>query len=207
VVNSPDQIDWKALPKQFVMKSNHANAQVKIVRDKATLDKKEAEALCQKWLSSVYGKNSNEYWYSEIPPKIYFEELLLDDDKVAADYKVHVFNGCAEVIQVVQGREGRAEEVYLDKNWKPLDFVMANPLMNNFPKKPKEYKDLLCFSEKLADGCDYLRLDFYIISRGCILGEITLAHLAGWGKTISLNSKSDEEVDLALGGLWSLKNL
>jgi len=72
VVESSKEIDWEALPQQFVMKSNHANAQVEIVRDKNQLDKAKAEALCDQWLSSTYGQQSNEYWYAEIPPKVFF---------------------------------------------------------------------------------------------------------------------------------------
>lgn len=202
IVDSPKQIDWDALPNQFVMKSNHGNAQVKIVRDKKALNKKEAEALCQTWLNSVYGQNSNEYWYAEIPPKVYFEELILEGNEVAADYKVHVFNGEPKLIQKISGRFGKPHETFYFSDWSLAPYRLTYP-KGKKSKKPEALNKVLELSSSLAKEIDYIRVDFYLIGNKVFFGELTFAPAAGWDQwKVDSGELTPHQVDKEIGAWW-----
>ena len=54
VWDSFDQIDFAKLPQQFVLKTNHASAQIIVCKDKATFDKKKAKKKFDRWMSDCF---------------------------------------------------------------------------------------------------------------------------------------------------------
>lgn len=202
VVDSESEIDWDALPGAFVMKSNHANAQVKIVRDKSDLDKDAAEILCGQWLSSVYGESSNEYWYAQIEPKVFFEELLDEKDGVASDYKVHCFHGKPKLIQKISGRYKDTREIFYYPDWTPSPYRLTYPKAS-LTEKPKKLEEMLEFASKLAEEMDYVRVDFYLLNDRVCFGEMTFAPAAGWDAwKVEGDVKTALEVDREIGSWW-----
>ncbi|HOV04213.1 MAG TPA: ATP-grasp fold amidoligase family protein, partial [Kaistiaceae bacterium] len=70
------EIDFDALPKSFVIKTNNDSGTVIIVPDKDTLDRTEAERRVERALSNVYGAAHGEWAYAHITPKVFVEESL-----------------------------------------------------------------------------------------------------------------------------------
>lgn len=203
-VDDPKKIDWKILPKRFVMKSNHANAQVKIVHNKNKLDKKEAEALCQTWLNSVYGEQSNEYWYADIKPLIYFEEFLgSSSGKPAEDYKLFVYHGECKVIQVDHNRLDGLKRSLMTPKWEELPVTIKYP-QGALPQKPEGLEKMIKVAEKLSNRLSpFFRIDLYNIDGKIYFGEVTLSPGAGWSKITDINKKDDPlKADLYLGQWW-----
>ncbi len=204
VIEDPKEIDWADLPNQFVMKSNHSNGQVKIVKDKQKLDIKRAEKICRQWLSSVYGGGSNEYWYKKIKPKVYFEQLLETGNTPLMDYKFFMFNGSCKLIQVDQDRFNSHQRVIYDENWNLLP-LRLNYKQGKHTSKPKDLQKMISHAESLASNYDFMRVDLYHTKQNVFFGEITLAPEAGWGKwsTTSVKSSKDSySIDKEIGLYW-----
>ena len=208
VLKRPDDLDYKSLPNTFALKSNHANAQVLIVHDKYLYSYQQLRSVAAKWLSSVYGRNSNESWYSQITPKIYAEEVISPRKGVRpAELKVHVFNGKARLLQFLQRTEGsELKEVYLTHRWLPLPFVMQNQRLAIRPDRPTYLSNLLADAERIAQRLNYVRIDFYLLEAQYFFGEVTFAHLAGWGRFIRSKQRDSPiqsyKLDLRIGRFW-----
>ena len=66
---SADEIDWYALPDQFVLKCNHGCAYNIVCQDKSTFDKRGAKKLLNRWLKEDFGAFNIEVHYSKIKPR------------------------------------------------------------------------------------------------------------------------------------------
>jgi hypothetical protein len=101
----PDAIPFDDLPDRFVVKPTHASGWVQLVTNKATLERAALIALCEDWLKRSYYEEQWEQVYKHVEPRIIVEEFI-DDGSGAAlnDYKLFVFDGTVEMIQVDVGR-------------------------------------------------------------------------------------------------------
>lgn len=204
VTEDPKDINWADLPNQFVMKSNHSNGQVKIVKDKQKLDIKRAEKICRQWLNSVYGRESNEYWYQEITPKVYFEQLLETGSTPLMDYKFFIFNGCCKLIQVDQERFNNHQRLIYDQNWNLLS-LRLNHKQGKHISKPKNLQKMISYAESLASNHDFMRVDLYHTKRNIFFGELTLSPGAGWEKWSTTSTKKPKDsysIDKEIGLYW-----
>ena len=71
----PGEIPFEALPDRFVVKPTHGSGWVRIVRDKAALDRRALVAECERWLKQSYYEITREWVYKGIVPEILVEEL------------------------------------------------------------------------------------------------------------------------------------
>ena len=71
----PGEIPFDALPDRFVVKPTHGSGWVRIVRDKAALDRRALVAECERWLKQSYYEITREWVYKGIVPEILVEEL------------------------------------------------------------------------------------------------------------------------------------
>lgn len=72
-----DEIDFDALPNQFVLKTNNGSGTNLIVRDKTLLNKKRVRRLINDWLDTDFAfYNPFEFQYADIPPKIIAEQFM-----------------------------------------------------------------------------------------------------------------------------------
>jgi hypothetical protein len=70
------EIDFDALPDAFVIKANHDCGTVILVRDKAKLNRREAEARIESALKKLYGWEYGEWAYAYVKPRVLIEEFL-----------------------------------------------------------------------------------------------------------------------------------
>ena len=190
-----DDIDFASLPDKFVMKCTHACAFNEIVYDKASLDIKESKKKFDKWLATDYGKKTVEPHYSKIKPRIIIEELLLENNELPVEYKIHVFNGIAKYMYVVTGRN---KEIHYNNyliDWKDFDEAQ----FNHWTKSEKEIKKPLCWAEavklaeSLASPFPFVRVDLYIINNKIYISEMTFTPAKG-----TLTFKDDKS-DFVIG--------
>lgn len=78
VYDSVEQIDWRTLPDEFVMKCTHDSGSVIICKDKKQLDKADAERKMREGLSHTFTKYNKEYPYAGVKPRIIVEKLMHD---------------------------------------------------------------------------------------------------------------------------------
>ena len=89
-----DEIDFDALPNQFVLKCNHGSGMNIIVRDKKDFDIESAREKINAWLAIDYGALYIEPHYNNIPKKIIAEKFMTDNENFdLIDYKFLCFDG------------------------------------------------------------------------------------------------------------------
>ena len=120
VVSDAGQIDWSALPREYVCKPSHSWDRAVVVYEQASVDAtlpswaeeggsgmhvlhpdrvntKVVTARLNAWLRERHGWGPGSAWewcYRDIPPRILVEELLTDEDgRLPDDLKCWVING------------------------------------------------------------------------------------------------------------------
>ena len=80
VWDSVDEIDWDALPNQFVLKTTHGGGGggVVICKDKSSFDRREAVAKLQESLDSDIYINFREWPYRNVHKRIIAEQYMVD---------------------------------------------------------------------------------------------------------------------------------
>lgn len=199
--DSFEDIDFSELPDKFVLKANHGSGYNLIVSDKSKLNLGVAKKLCNGWLKQNYGRDNLEPQYSAIPPKLIVEEFLENKGHGLDDYKVHCFKGEPMFIQHMVGRGNKNVEMcFYDTRWCRLSLTNSNySIYSEKISAPKTLTELLEVAKVLADGFNYVRVDFYVLEDGTLkFGEMTFTPAAGIMKW------KPEEYDLKLGEMMIL---
>lgn len=198
VADRPEDIDFEALPNQFVVKSNHGSGNNLIVTDKSQFDQAAFMQEVEGWLKAPYGLRNHEWAYTQIPRKIMVETLLLDQGgSIPADYKFSMIHGTCSFIQVDQGRYGNFTRALFDANWQYLDVAWKRAQGAQLPP-PARLDDMLALAERLSAEFDYIRVDFYALNDRIYLGELTNYPARGRGRF------KPAEFDFEVGRRWSL---
>lgn len=175
-------IDFEALPAQFVLKCTHDSGGVVICKDKANLDRNAAIVKLQKGWGKNYYRYSMEYPYRDVQPRIIAEQFLSDNGTELCDYKVHCFNGEPRVILVCKDRHAASglTEDFFTTEWEHLGVRRPeHPNATQPIERPEELKELLELSCVLAAGIPFVRVDFYIIQHKIYFGELTFFPASG----------------------------
>lgn len=177
-----DDIDFDRLPDRFALKTNHGSATNIIVDDKSRLDINDAREKFNFWMSINFAfQFGYQLQYRDIKRKIIAEEFIDNGGNDLFDYKIHCFNGVPEYIEYIGGRRDSAHEIYFDMDWNPVDFYDAVfPRYEKIPSKPECLGKLRELAERLSEGWNYVRVDFYVLDNGDIkFGEMTFTPGSG----------------------------
>lgn len=193
-----DDIDFDALPDQFVLKCNHDSGGLAICKDKKTFDQENAKKKINKSLKDNFFYIGREYQYKNINPRIICEKFISDNGNVPMDYKIYCFNGKPDVILVCKNRfrndSHRAQYLYFDQNWNFVPLNKGDELSENPNiEKPKNLDKMLSIARKLSEDFIFARIDLYNIEGKIYFGEITLTPNSGFDPDIT------EETDLYFG--------
>ena len=166
VWQNPDEIDFKALPKQFVLKCNHNSGKgLCICRNKDELDVEAVRAALHKGINENYYLHGREWPYKDVPRKIICEKFMENKGKRQGlmDYKFYCFHGKPEYLYVSENLEKHTDAriSFLNLDWSFADFGRSDfkPL-KILPPKPVNFSKMLLFAEKLSNGIPFLRVDF-----------------------------------------------
>ena len=166
-----------------------------ICYDKSKIDFKALRKQFNTWLKTNYGKKTVELHYSPIRSQIIIEKLMLEENKLPIEYKIHVFNGKAKSLYVVTNRgvDIRYNNYYID--WRPFDGSQFNGWKKtDYPlEKPKNYEKMVDLSEKLAQNFPFVRVDLYNINGVIYFSEMTFTPAKG---TLILD---DDQADFEMG--------
>lgn len=153
-------------PTPFVIKSSHGCNQFAIIRDVAR-DWPGALARTRRWTQATYGGWLDEWGYSKIEPGLIVEPFVGEGEEPPHDYKIYVFNGVAEVVQVHTDRLTDHRWVQYDRDWNRVSAGTDLP-------PPCGLVPMLAAAEALAQGHDFLRVDFYDTPGRPLFGEFCL---------------------------------
>ena len=185
VWESPDEIDFDALPDKFVLKCTHnSGTGMTICTDKSSLDIKKVKKELKKGLGEVYWLRSREWSYKGIKPRIICEKYMVDESgKELKDYKIFCFNGVPRLIQVDFNRFVRHTRNIYTPDWELMDAEIKFPSDKNVTiPKPVCLDKLLELASVLSAGMPHVRTDFYIINDKIYFGELTFFHGGGFEK-------------------------
>lgn len=177
VWNSFEEIDFKELPNQFVLKTTHDQGGVIICKDKKSFDLDAARKKMTRHLKRNLFYLMREWPYKYVKPRIIAEELLIDNEKGDLwDYKFYCFDGEPEFMYISMGRQDRHVPLYyFDKDFNYLDVERPNHKPDNkIINKPENWEEMLSLAKILSAGQPHVRVDFYNIQDKLYLGEYTL---------------------------------
>ena len=175
------EIDFDALPNQFVLKANHGCGWNIIVTDKSKFDKADAKKKFDSWMKLNFAYSFGlELQYLNIPPKIIAEAYVENAGNDLYDYKVFCFNGKAESIMFLSERKTGLKMAFYDLQWNKLSFTYTFPRNPEETPKPQNLDLLISLAEKLSEGFAHVRVDFYILNDGTLkFGEMTFTSASG----------------------------
>lgn len=192
-------IDFDALPNQFVLKCTNDSGGLIICKDKSMLDIKQAKKQLSASLKKNYFYNQREWPYKDVKRLIICEPYMKDEKtENLIVYKFFTFSGEPYLIQVIQNDKHEDESIdYFDTNWNLLDLRQNFPNSVNHLPKPKNLELMLELVKKLS-GPSFLRVDLYEINGKVYFSEFTFYSDAG------MASFEPEDWDLKLGDLIKL---
>ena len=192
-----EDIDFNALPEQFVLKCNHnSGLGMCICTDKSKLDIVKVRAELNKGLQQDYYLTGREWAYKNVPRKIIAEKYMVDESGYELkDYKFMCFNGEVKCSFICSDRysEGGLHVTFFDRDWNVMPFERHYPSVKEGLPRPVNYEKMIELAEKLSQNIPFLRVDFYEVDGKIYFGELTFYPGSG------MEEFSPEEWDYKLG--------
>ena len=182
VWDDPADIDFDALPEQFVLKVNWGSGQNIIVKDKTKINRKNAVSKLRDWMKSHHNHyyHSFEWAYKNITPKVVAEKLLLLDEG-PIEYKMFCFDGKFKfALLEINWNTPQHCRAFCDENYNEVNFVIGNYQHSSLPKKSNEFELMRNLAQKLAEKFPAVRVDFYNVKGKIYFGEMTFYSGSGY---------------------------
>lgn len=189
-----DEINFDALPDQFVLKCTHDSGSVNICRDKSLLDISDTRKTLDRCLKIKFYYLAREWPYKNVKPRIIAEQYISDvDNKEVKDYKLHCFNGRVKLILVCVDRLGLEKKVFYDSQWNKVPLKRPNMSSDVEVAKPSKLDSMITIAELFSKEIPFLRVDLYEISGKLYFGELTFFPAGGF------EAFEPEDWDLKMG--------
>lgn len=203
VYDSVTDIDWDALPQQFVMKWNFGCGYNIVCADKSRLSKRAALRQMRRWGREPFWCYYSELQYRGVPKKILVEKFLgTPDGKPPEDYKFYCFHGQAYCVMVCRGREaGWPKFYFFDRSFRLMRINRDSkeaPAGFTLPK-PAGFEQAVQIADRLSDGFPFVRVDLYLTEGRVYFGELTFTPAA------ALDNNRLPETDRLFGSLLQNK--
>ncbi len=187
VWDKAEDINFDALPNQFVLKCNHnSGLGMYICKDKSKLTENQIKAIRKnlaKGLQQDYYLTGREWPYKNVPRKIIAEKYMEDETGQLRDYKFYCFNGEPKIIMINSDREiekTKADYFDMDFNWIDLKWGYEHALVK--PSKPINFEKMKELAAILSKDIPELRVDFYEVNNKIYFGELTFFDGSGFDK-------------------------
>lgn len=198
----PADIPDAVLSGDCVVKANHGSGMNIVVRG-GECDRAELVGKSTRWLASAYGKRHYEWGYRGIEPKVYVENLLLDNGlPVESEFKFHVSGGevyyaflnftdpYGEVQYVILDRQGQSRVVLAD----------VEPDRISVPfDRPANWSALVEAARSLGNPFDHVRCDLYVVGGEVYFSEMTFYSFGGYDWV------GDRSIMEALNENWDIR--
>lgn len=184
--DSAEEIDFDALPNQFVLKCNHnSGLGMCICKDKSKLNINKVRNELKKGMKQDYFYLGREWPYKNVKRKIIAEKFMVDESGVDfKDYKFYCFDGKVKLVMINSDRNSSEETKgdFFDANFNHLNFTWGFENSKELPKKPKYFDEMKAIAEKLSAGIPHVRIDLYQTENRIYFGEITFFDGSGFDK-------------------------
>ncbi len=183
VWDSPHEINWDALPNQFVLKTNHdsGNNGVFIVKDKSKMDTAALSRKINRSLGTDTSKAGREWPYRDVKHCVFAEKYLEDATGELRDYKFFCFNGKVKYLFIATERQsgGEVKFDYFDADFNHLDITQRHPMSGKKIEKPAMFEQMKELAAILSKGLPEVRVDLYEVDGRIYFGEYTFFHHGG----------------------------
>lgn len=175
-----DDIDFSALPNEFVLKCNHDSGSVKIIKDKESFSKEDFQKLKQFYDRRVrhnFFYAGREYQYKNVKPYIIAEQLMHDESDALGgikDYKFLCFSGKPEFMISISGRQTEKHEDYFDMEYNWTEIYNGSTPSAICPPKPACFEEMKRIATELCQGFKQVRIDLFEINGKVYFGEYTI---------------------------------
>lgn len=179
-----EDIDFDALPEQFVLKCTHDSGSVKVIKSKSKLTETDLKEL-KKFFNGRLKINSynigREYPYKKIEPQIIIEKYMIPDDaREIDDYKFLCFNGQPKIMYICSGRNAVRHEDYFDMDFNRLSMRSSETESDVAPPKPVNFEVMKALAAKLSEGMRHVRIDFFEVNGQVYFSEFTFFNNGGF---------------------------
>lgn len=202
-----EEIDFRNLPNEFVLKCTHDSGSATIITDKERIDYQFLKQKYEKALCTNHYDMGREWNYKDVKPRIMAEKYIGRANRFKGDivdYKLMCFNGKVKCsftcTKRFLGRDGLRVTFY-DTDWRKMPFERHYASDNEEVPKPESYDEMVRLAERLAEGIPFVRIDFYEMGKKPYFGEITLYPGSGFEEF------TPEEWDRKLGDWVQLPEL
>ncbi len=176
-----DEIDFDALPDQFVLKCTHDSGGLVVCTDKSKLDKEAAKKKIEASLKINYYYHGREWPYKNVKPRIIAEQYMPLEGDNGIEYKLFTFHGETKIILICKGKAhsgGRTND-YLDENFNRIPVTCLYPHSTGELVCPAEMVQMKELARTLSKDIPQLRVDFYLVNGQIYFGELTFFHNSG----------------------------
>jgi len=190
-------VDWSKIELPVVVKPTHASGCGAFLRSPDDIRALMNDDPSAKWMALEHHRFNREWAYGEFVPQIIIETMLVDDHEVPDDYRLFVFDGRVVLIELRLRRNGIGYEAYFDMDWKRLD--VSSGYFDRFSgelSKPEKLGEMCSVAKKIADDCDFMRVDLYLVEGQIHVGELTLYPGGGFKGCVP------DSLDKPLGAQW-----
>jgi hypothetical protein len=192
-----DAIPLESFNQPVVIKATVGSGMVLFFDPHEGMDFSRVRARLRKWLNYDYSRFHREWAYQNQTRRLIVEPMLTDErGNVPADYKAYVIGGKIRFIQVDRDRFGNHTRNLYSRDWTLLDARLT--LQRHTPDvRPARLEELISVAERLAQGFEFLRIDFYVSEDWLYVGELTNYPGAGFERFIP------SSYSVKLGEYWN----
>jgi hypothetical protein len=200
VAEDPDELDFDALPREFVLKPSHGSGAVWVVTDQArpggvlpvntwnpavthpdSTDRARMVAAARGWLASNLGREALEWAYLDVEPRLLVEELLpWRDGDPPTELKLWTFHGQVRMIRHIRNSFTERRAATFSRNWEVLEARSADLPLDQLPLPPDGLDRMIEIAERLGREIDFVRVDLYDSDGRIVFGELTNYPWGGW---------------------------
>lgn len=178
-----EDINFDALPEQFVLKCTHDSGGLVICTDKSKLDFASAKKKINRCLKTNYYWQDREWPYKNVKPRIIAEKYLADANTYELrDYKFFCFDGEVKALFIASERQkidGETKFDFFDSEFNRLPIQNGHPNAEKLPECPKCFEEMKRLAASLSIGIPHLRVDLYEVDGKVYFGELTFYHWSG----------------------------